>query len=243
MNILFINKYAFIRFSTDNKYKTPSKCQITMKPRVDDAELKRPLAAGGIFAQYCLCWQFQVAMHKMSIRHLRNLKDLRPDASDWPLILDLVKGWDRNDVLSETEDWLTCCSNLQGLFQFTVTKVIECYGGTFPRVREMGVKVPALTDAVLAYIRLLHEDPTVKCGSFLELGADRTMGIVLCHVSTMLLDIMTTLYFPEYSRATSVFARGEAEFYNNTPLETPVSARPLLINRHVAEDETRDTDT
>ena len=155
------------------------------------------------------------------------------------MCLDRVLKWRRPQVLEETEVWLRRFPQLPGLFQYTFTVSLEAYAKLYPHVLKMGVRVPSLTDAVLAYLEYLHSDPTVRTGRFLGLSRQQTAAIVLQHTSLLVLDAITTVYFPEYSPATSRFARQEAEFDAGGQLPTPVAARPLIVpgagNRRAAQ--------
>ena len=202
--------------------------------KLDDIIIPHELTSGGIFSD-ALCYEFIVGMNIVITNHLQKLQTVVVDTAGknkksmpglWKAAIKSVSQWRRKDLIEEIQEWLTRVPHLNDLFRYSYTVILKKYMGFYPRVKEMGIRVPDLPDAMMALLRTFHDEPSVRTGEFLVLPISTRFSITMQHVSLMFLDAIVTLYFPRYSSATSAFARNEPSLRGELP--TPANPSSLF---------------
>jgi hypothetical protein len=170
------------------------------------------LSVGGVFNKP-LCFDFAVAMNGITRSHLDNLHKIASGAQNHiqalNILLDRVRMWKRELLVEETESWLCTVPVLRGLYEYTYHETLRAYGELYPSIKEMGIRMPGLSDFVFCYLVHLYKDPLVKSGEFCQADHARTLAIIIERTAATLSEAIVAMYFPKYASAVSDFARHE----------------------------------
>jgi hypothetical protein len=170
------------------------------------------LSVGGVFNKP-LCFDFAVAMNGITRAHLNNLHMIAAGTQDhtqaFNILIDRVRMWKRELLVEETESWLCAVPVLRGLYEYTYHETLRAYASLYPSIKEMGIRMPGLSDFVFCYLVHLYKDPLVKAGEFCEVDHARSLSIVIERTAATISEAIVAMYFPKYASAVSDFARHE----------------------------------